>query len=75
MKGIASFVFRRTRQKLGPEIAHITVAQHLRGTWRVNGSSSSNPAYVAYTVSVSPTRAGNVFRGGEWRSMYVRAAA
>jgi hypothetical protein len=30
---------------------------------------------VAYTVSVSPTRAGNVFRGGEWRSMYVRAAA
>jgi len=37
--------------------------------------SAANPAYVASMVSVSPTPAGNVFRGGEWRSMYVRAEA
>src|SRR3546814_11431718 len=37
--------------------------------------SAANPAYVASMVSVSPTPAWNVFRGGEWRSMYVRAEA
>jgi len=52
------------------------VAQHPPGNPAPSTKGSgANPAYVASMLSVSSTNAWNVFRGGEWRSMYVGAEA
>lgn len=75
LKSVVSFRVRTPPKALQQRSATGRVAASARQLAPSIEGGAINSAYVASMVSACSTPASYVFRGGEWRSMYVRAEA